>query len=106
MDKKAVALSGLSALLLASTSSGDAEAQQKSTAPSINVPKMTIAPLPNNARAIDTQRSKSINQASPAAANKLIKSGASIDPWLERWAQAHTSATNPVGNVQKTLKQQ
>jgi hypothetical protein len=107
MDKKAVALSGLSALLLASTSSGDAEAQQKLIAPSTSIPKMTVSPSPNNAaRAIDTQRSKSINQASPAAANKLIKSGASSEPWLEHWAQAHTSATNPVGNIQKTLKQQ
>lgn len=105
MDKKAIALSGLSALLLASTSGGDAKAEQKLTAPSINVPKMATTPPPNNTRAIDIQRSKSINQASPAATNKLIKSGASQDPFLERWAQAHSSATNPIGNVQKTLKQ-
>ena len=74
MDKKAIALGGLSALLLASTSSGDAAAQQKLIAPSTNIPKMTVSPSPNNAsRAIDTQRSKSINQASPAAANKLTE---------------------------------
>ena len=105
MDKKAIALGGLSALFLAGTPSGDAEAQQKLVAPSTNIPKMTVSPSPNNARAIDTQRSKSINQASPAAANKLTKGGASSEPWLEHWAQAHTSATNPIGNVQKTLKQ-
>ena len=44
MDKKAVALSGLSALFLASGSSGDAEAQQRLTTPPINVPKMAITP--------------------------------------------------------------
>lgn len=105
MDKRAVALSGLSALLLASTASGDAQAQQKLIAPSTNVPKMAITPPPNNARAIDTQRSKSINQASPAAITKLNRIGAESVPWMEKWAQAHTSETNPVGNVQKTLKQ-
>jgi hypothetical protein len=105
MDKKSIALSGLSALLLASTSSGDAEAQQKLIAPSTNIPKMTVSPSPNNARAIDTQRSKSINQASPAASNRLNKVGAESVPWIEHWAQAHNSATNPIGNVQKTLKQ-
>lgn len=111
MSKKTIALGGLSALLLAGTPNGDAQAQQKLTTPSTSIPKMTASPPPspppnNAARAIDTQRSKSIIQASPAANNKLIKSGASQDPFLERWAQAHSSATNPIGNVQKTLKQQ
>jgi hypothetical protein len=105
MDKKAIALSGLSALLLASTSGGNAEAQQKLTTPSANT-KMMILPPANSVRTLDTQRSKTINQASPAAINKLNRIGAESVPWMERWAQAHTSATNPVGNVQKTLKQQ
>jgi hypothetical protein len=106
MDKKAIALGGLSALLLAGTSGGQAEAQQKLIAPSINSPKITVSPSPNNAHGIDTQRSKSINQASPAAVNRLNKVGAESVPWIEHWAQAHNSATNPIGNVQKTLKQQ
>jgi hypothetical protein len=107
MDKKAVALSGLSALLLASTSSGDAEAQQKLAAPPINAPKMTIAPpvVNNTARAIDTQRSKSINQASPAAVLKLNRIQADhTSGWIEHFTNGHTSTTNPIGNVQQTLK--
>lgn len=118
MDKKAVALSTLSALLLASASGGDAEAQlQKSTTPSINVPKMTIAPPAAMAGqktpassgttlgAIQTQRSKSISAASPAAALKLNRIQADHDSgWIEHFTNGHTSTTNPIGNVQKTLK--
>jgi hypothetical protein len=116
MDKKALALSGLSALLLASTSSGDAEAQQKLPAPPVNVPKMTIAPpaamagqkVPASSAttlgAIQTQRSKSIGAASPAAAVKLNKIQADHESgWIEHFTNGHTSTTNPVGNVQKTL---
>jgi hypothetical protein len=104
MDKKAIALSGLSALLLASASGGNAEAEQKFNTPSATT-KMIVPPA-GSVRALDTQRSKTINQASPAAITKLNRIGAESVPWIERWAQAHTSVTNPVGNVQKTLKQQ
>jgi hypothetical protein len=106
MDKKALALSGLSALLLASTSSGEAEAQQKLTAPPVNVPKMTVQPAPNNAAgAIDTQRSKSISAASPAAVLKLNRIQADHGSgWIEHFTNGHTSTINPIGNVQKTLK--
>jgi hypothetical protein len=120
MDKKAVALSTLSALLLASASGGDAEAQlQKSTTPSTNVPKMVTAPPapiagqkvpPSSATtlgAIQTQRSKSINAASPAAVSKLNRIQADHDSgWIEHFTNGHTSASNPIGNVQKTLKSQ
>jgi hypothetical protein len=105
MDKKAIAISGLSALLLASASGGNAEAEQKLITPSATTKTMIVPPA-GSVRALDTQRSKTINQASPAAITKLNRIGAEIVPWLERWAQANTSATNPVGNVQKTLKQQ
>jgi hypothetical protein len=104
MDKKAIALSGLSALLLASTSAGPAEAQQKLSAPPNT--KMMVVPSANSPSAIDNQRSKSISQASPSARSKLNRIGAESHPWMEKWAQAHSSAVNPVGNVQKTLKQQ
>lgn len=107
MDRKALALSGLSALLLASTSGGDAEAQQKLTAPPVNVPKMTVPPAPNNnaAGAIDTQRSKSISAASPAAVLKLNRIQADHGSgWIEHFTNGHTSTINPIGNVQKTLK--
>jgi hypothetical protein len=120
MDKKkTLALSGLSALLLASTSSGDAEAQQRLTTPPIIVPKMAIAPsaamagqkLPASSDktlgAIQTQRSKSISAASPAATLKLNRIQADHDSgWIEHFANGHTSTTNPIGNVQKTLKSQ
>lgn len=108
MEKKAVALGTLSALLLASASGGDAQAQlQKSTTPSVNVPKMTIAPPANSAAAINTQRSKSIGAASPAAVLKLNRIQADHESgWIEHFANGHTSTTNPVGNVQKTLKSQ
>jgi hypothetical protein len=105
MDKKALALSGLSALLLASTSSGDAEAQQRLATPPVIVPKMTVSPATSNAaRAIDTQRSKSISAASPAATLKLNRIQADHESgWIEHFANGHTSTTNPIGNVQKTL---
>ena len=108
MDKKAIAISGLSALLLASASGGEAEAQlQKSTTPSINVPKTTIAPPANTAAAINTQRSKSIGAASPAAVSKLNRIQADHESgWIEHFTNGHTSTTNPIGNVQKTLKSQ
>jgi hypothetical protein len=108
MDKKAVALSTLSAMLLASASGGDAKAQlQKSPTPSVNVPKMTIAPPVNAAAAINAQRSKSISAASPAAVLKLNRIQADHGSgWIEHFTNGHTSTTNPVGNVQKTLKSQ
>lgn len=106
MDKKALALTGLSAFLLASTSGGDAEAQQKLTSPPVNVPKMTVPPAPNNAAgAIDTQRSKSISAASPAAVLKLNRIQADHGSgWIEHFTNGHTSTINPIGNVQNTLK--
>jgi hypothetical protein len=99
MDKRSLALGGLSVLLLASTS---AEAQKP-----ITTQTMTTLPPAKTNSALDIQRSKTINQASPAAINKTSKNAADIKtPWLEKWAQANTSAINPVGNVQKSLKQQ
>jgi hypothetical protein len=108
MDKKALALSGFSAILLASTSGSNAEAQQKLAAPPVNVPKITVSPATSNAaRAIDTQRSKSIGAASPAAAVKLNRIQADHGSgWIEHFTNGHTSTTNPIGNVQKTLKSQ
>ena len=119
MDKKAIAVSGLSALLLASASGGNAEAEQKLTTPSINVPKMTVAPpaamagqkVPASSGttlgAIQTQRSKSIGAASPAAVLKLNRIQADHDSgWIEHFTNGHTSTINPIGNVQKTLKSQ
>jgi hypothetical protein len=92
MDKKTLALGGFSALLLASTSA--AMAGQKVPASS-----------DTTVRAIDTQRSKSLNPVSPAAILKLNRNQAEHGSgWIEHWAQANTSTTNPVGNVQKTLK--
>jgi hypothetical protein len=107
MDKKTAALSTLSAMLLASASGGDAEAQvQKSTTP-LNVPKVTVAPPANTAAAINAQRSKSIGAASPAAILKLNRNQAEhTSGWIEHFTNGHTSATNPIGNVQKTLKPQ
>jgi hypothetical protein len=104
MDKKAIALTGLSALLLTSASGGIAEAQQKLSAPSNS--KITVLPVVTSPTAIDNQRNKSITQASPSAKGRLNRIGAESVPWLERWAQAHTSVSNPVGNVQRTIKQQ
>jgi hypothetical protein len=115
MDKKAVALSGLSALLLASASSGDAEAQQKLVAPSasvrsINTPavkmiaptpaasaKMT-APLPTS-----SARSGGTSNITAAGGNGIATSRAVTSPskmkshspqsapqpcgWISGWAQ-------------------
>jgi hypothetical protein len=119
MDKKAIAIGGLSALLLASASGGKAEAEQKLAAPPVNVPKMTIAPpaamagqkVPASSNttlgAIQTQRSKSISAASPAAVVKLNRIQADHDSgWIEHFTNGHTSTINPIGNVQKTLKSQ
>src|ERR1700694_5515218 len=116
MDKKAVALSTLSALLLAGTAGGDAEAQlQKSTTPSINAPKMTAPPAAmagakltassdTTLGAIQNQRSKSIGAASPAAVLKLNRIQADHDSgWIEHFTNGHASTVNPIGNVQKTL---
>jgi hypothetical protein len=105
MDKKALALSGLSALLLASTSSNNAQAQQKLAAPPVNVPKLTASPPSSAASAVNTQRSKSINPASPAAVMKLNRIQAEhTSGWIEHFENGHSSTTNPIGNVQKTLK--
>jgi hypothetical protein len=96
MDKKSLALGGLSVLLLASPS---AQAQKPITSQT-----MTTLPPARTNGALDIQRSKTINRASPAAINKLDPE--TNNGWLEHWAQANTSAINPIGNVQKSLKQQ
>ena|ERR1700694_4152614 len=104
MDKKALTLTGLSALLMAGTSGSNAEAQQKLAAPPVNIPKMTVSPA---TRAIDTQRSKTISAPSAAAASKLNRIQADHESgWIEHFTNGHTSTTNPVGNVQKSLKSQ
>jgi hypothetical protein len=92
MDKKTRAIGGFSALLLASTPA--AMAEQKIPAAS-----------DTTVRAIQTQRSKSINPASPAAVLKLNRNQIDHDSgWIEHFTNGHTSTTNPIGNVQKTLK--
>ena len=92
MDKKAVVIGGFSALLLASTPAAMAG------------PKVP-ASSDTTVRAIQTQRSKSLSAASPAAVLKLNRNQADHDSgWIEHFTNGHTSNTNPIGNVQKTLK--
>ena len=104
----------ITALMLASTSVDDATAQQVTNSPSkVTAPPPPIAAAPKTAvsptvgtREIDAQRSKSLSKASPAAASKLNRVGAEVKNFIEHWKQANKSTVNPVGNVQKTLKEQ